>query len=160
MMIGFAMTAAALMSVQQMPAAADQLGWLTGNWEERRPRAEGAQQGWTDEIWMAPRGGVLLGIGRRGEGPRLGMFEFMSIRPGSDGVLVFHAQQDGEGETIAFRLARSGPGEAVFENPNHDYPQRIAYRRSGANLVATISRMDGSGERSWTFQPRPLRTAR
>lgn len=153
-MIGHLIAVAASIGFQHSAAAAEQLGWMTGSWEERRALAEGAQGAWTDEYWTSARGGALLGIGRRGQAGRLAMFEFMSIRPGGDGVLVFHAQQDGAGDAVAFRLARSAPDEAVFENPAHDYPQRITYRREGGRLIATISRMDGSGARSWTIERR------
>lgn len=139
------------------PAAAEQLAWLAGSWEARHVQAQGAPTAWTEEHWTRPRGGILLGIGRRGQGARLGMFEFMAIRPGADGVLTLVARPDGEGEGTPFRLVRSGPADALFENPAHDYPQRIRYRRAGAQLIATISRLDGSGERSWTFDPQPAR---
>ena len=29
-------------------------------------------------------------------------------------------------------------GEAIFENPAHDFPQRVIYRRCGAELCARI----------------------
>ena len=32
----------------------------------------------------------------------------------------------------------------TFENGDHDYPQRIAYRRTEQGLAATISKLDGS----------------
>jgi hypothetical protein len=32
----------------------------------------------------------------------------------------------------------------TFENPQHDYPQRISYRAERGGLAATISRIDGT----------------
>jgi hypothetical protein len=47
---------------------------------------------------------------------------------------------------------KSGIGEAVFENPTHDYPQRISYRMEGETLVATTSLMDGSQAQNWRYR--------
>jgi hypothetical protein len=35
-------------------------------------------------------------------------------------------------------MVAAGPTEAVFENPGHDFPQRIIYRREGDSLIARI----------------------
>jgi hypothetical protein len=47
-----------------------------------------------------------------------------------------------------------GRGEAVFENPHHDFPQRIVYRREGKALIATVSLNDGSNAMSWRYRRR------
>ena len=39
----------------------------------------------------------------------------------------------------------------TFENPNHDYPQRIRYWREGELLKAEISMLDGSRANGWSF---------
>lgn len=38
----------------------------------------------------------------------------------------------------AFRLIKFSASEVVFENPTHDFPQRIIYRLDKANLFARI----------------------
>jgi hypothetical protein len=44
------------------------------------------------------------------------------------------------------------PASSVtFENPQHDYPQRIAYTATKSGLAATISRMDGSRPTQYTW---------
>ena len=43
---------------------------------------------------------------------------------------------------VVIGLVRSGPGEAVFENPEHDYPQRVGYRRIGTDSV--LAWIDGT----------------
>jgi hypothetical protein len=40
-------------------------------------------------------------------------------------------------------MTSSGPGWAVFENPQHDFPKRVEYRRTDKGLWAQIS---GPGE--------------
>ncbi len=39
----------------------------------------------------------------------------------------------------AFRLGECGEGYAVFENPDHDFPRRIAYRLDGGRLIVEVS---------------------
>lgn len=43
-------------------------------------------------------------------------------------------------EPIEFKMTNSTENEFVFENPKHDYPQKIVYKKlNSTNLVATIS---------------------
>ena len=44
--------------------------------------------------------------------------------------------------------------EAVFENPEHDHPQRIHYVRTDEGITATISQMDGSRATEFAFERR------
>lgn len=133
-------------------AKAEALGWLSGNWEAELDQPAGAQPAWTDESWTTPRGGILIGIGRRGVGHRLGMYEVMRIATDAAGQTSLHVTSD-DGSSTSFALVRSAGTEAVFENPAHDYPQRIAYRRTADGLEASISRIDGRDERRWSFRP-------
>ena len=129
------------------------LAWLSGAWEAEHEQLEGVSPTWTEEIWTAPRGAMMLGIGRRGQGLRLGMWELLRIEGDEAGKLALYAQPQGDA-AVAFPLVRSEGQEAVFENPAHDYPQRIRYRREGDRLTAEISQMDGSDARSWEFRRR------
>ena len=127
------------------PARVGDLGWMAGRWESR----EGGR--WTEESWAAPRAGMMLGYSRSGRGESLGEFEFLRIEAGADGVPVYLAQPGG-GPPVGFPLARADRSGATFENPAHDFPQRISYRRDGDTMVATISAMDGSHAMSWTYR--------
>lgn len=129
------------------PATVADLGWLAGDWVSE---ADGR---WTEESWAPPRGGVMLGHSRSGRGDSLREFEFIRIARGGDGALVYLAQPQG-GAPVAFALVRHDATSATFENAAHDYPQRIAYARSGDTLTATISAIDGSKPRSWTYRRR------
>ena len=134
--------------VAASPAATvDDLGWLAGDWV----REDGER--WTEESWTAPRGGVMLGHSRSGRDEALREFEFLRIARGDDGALAYIAMPQG-GAPVVFRLVRQEGTSATFENAAHDYPQRIAYVRSGDTLTATISAIDGSKARRWTYRRR------
>ena len=138
----------ALLLVAASPAAKiDDFAWLAGQWVSE---AEGR---WTEESWAAPRGGVMLGHSRSGRGDALREFEFLRIAAGPDGVPAYIAQPGGRAP-VAFTLVRYDATSATFENAAHDYPQRIAYARSGDTLTATISRIDGSKPMRWVYRRR------
>jgi Domain of unknown function (DUF6265) len=129
------------------PASVAELGWMAVRWE-----ASGEDGRWTEEAWTAPRGGVMLGASRSGRGDTLREFEFLRLQAGADGVPVYLAQPGGRAPPVPFRLAARDGTSATFENPAHDFPQRIVYRRSGETMTATISAIDGSNAMSWSFR--------
>ena len=120
--------------------------WLAGFWQ--------AQDGiaWADEMWNAPRGGVMLGAGRAGTGPQMQSWEAMRIMVRPDGTLVLHAQPRGGAGTV-FPAVSVGEESIEFANPNHDYPQRIRYWRQGQLLMAEAAKIDGSEAQRWNFRP-------
>jgi uncharacterized protein DUF6265 len=124
------------------PGVAD-LGWMSGHWQT----ADGA----TEEDWTAPRAGIMLGVSRTIEGGTVREYEFLRLQDGADGVPVYWGSPNGV-TPVGFRLTEAGPSGATFDNPGHDYPQRIRYRRDGDALVATISAIDDSRATSWTYR--------
>lgn len=108
-----------------------QLGWMAGCWTRALP------DGVNEEQWMRPLGGSLLGMSRTVRGGRTSEFEFLRIAE-VDGALAYVARPSGQAEAI-FRMTSLTEREVVFENPRHDFPQRIIYRRNGdAALTARI----------------------
>jgi hypothetical protein len=140
-MIFFAIALAAA----PVPHVAD-LRWLEGDW------ASESKGRWTEELWTAPRGGLMLGLSRSGKGDAADHFEYMRIA-GEPGHVIFWASPAGK-TAVPFRLVSAKKGEAVFENPAHDYPVRIVYRREGDRLLATVSGKGGKNPMSWTFRRR------
>jgi hypothetical protein len=134
------------------PAAGlfEPVAWIAGCWA-----AEGREPG-SGEHWMAPAGGTMLGMSRTVRGGRTIEFEFIQLRAGPDGRLAYIALPSGQRETT-FTLKSAGADEVVFENPQHDFPQRVIYRRRGEReLVARIEgRRGGTGpERGIDFPMR------
>ena len=60
------------------------------------------------------------------------------IGEGGMGV-VCAATHVGLGTPVAVKLTQSPDSSARFENPQHDFPQRIEYRRTGHALHAEIA---------------------
>lgn len=141
----FALAAALLIAAA--PSSPEPPAWLEGVWV--------SEQGdkWTEERWSPARGGTMLGTALSGRGGRATGYEFMRIVSDPDGGLTFWGSPGGK-TPVPFRLVSSSATGAVFENRTHDFPQRIAYRRSGDTLVATISAADGSKAESWAYARR------
>ncbi len=96
------------------------LGWLAGSWRlEKAGRV-------IDEQWMAPAGGVMLGMARTVAKGRVLSHEFTQIREGPGGELYFVAQPSGQKEA-AFKLVSFTGTGVVFENKEHDFPQIVSY---------------------------------
>ena len=141
-----AMVGAALMLIGAQDAPVAEPGWMAGAWIESKG------DGWAEEFWTHPRGGIMIGAGRTGEGAKLTGWEAMRIVRGTDGKLSFVAQPGGKPPS-SFPMVSSGAREIVFANPAHDYPQKIRYWRDDAGLKAEISLMDGTKAMRFTFAP-------
>lgn len=114
------------------PAAAESaLDWLAGHW----CGGDGGRR--IDEVWLPQSGGVLLGMSRTVRGSQVESFEFMRIVVDGDGA-SFHVQPNGVPATV-FTMAARDAESIRFENPAHDFPNRIEYRRSGDRLDAVIA---------------------
>jgi len=104
------------------------LGWMTGCWT-----LDGQQRG-SVEQWTAPAGGSMLGMNRTVRDGKTVSFEFLRIVEEPDGWTGLVASPAGQ-ETARFRMISWSPTEVVFENPDHDFPQRIGYRLIGAGKL-------------------------
>jgi hypothetical protein len=114
--------------------------WLAGCW------ANVAGEFGTGEVWTAPAGGTMLGVSRTVRDGKTVEYEFMQIREIAPGQLAFVAHPSGQAQA-AFPLVQSSPGELVFEDPAHDFPQRVIYRlvppdRLHARIEGTLQGKD------------------
>ena len=121
------------------------LGWMTGHWLWE------SGEDMSEELWLKPRSGLILGIHRtiRSGNP---FFEFLRIEF-RDSSVVYVAQPRGV-NTTEFILVELGECSVVFENPDHDFPRRIIYRRDGDRLTSRIEgTIDGSArQESWSWK--------
>ena len=92
------------------------------------------------EVWNEDPSGWLFGYAlNRDENGTVKFFEQMRFE---DGTLTVTGPND---DPTMFRLVESG-AKWVFENADHDYPQRIIYVPSDGRLDASISLLDGSNK--------------
>jgi hypothetical protein len=127
--------AAALSTTPAPEADIGRLAWISGCWVQMRAN------GRVDEQWMKPDGGIILGMSRTLRDGKLREFEFLRIAPGPDGRLAYVAKPSAQAEA-SFPLKELTDDLVVFEDPDHDFPQRILYKRVDSNTI--IARIEGS----------------
>jgi len=109
----------------------DRVAWLQGCWRSTRGEMT------IEEQWMSPRGGTMIGMGRTVRGSKTVEYELVMIKE-QEGRLAYEAHPSGQ-PTATFIAATASDTSVVFENPAHDFPQRVGYKRNGAdNLEAWI----------------------
>ena len=124
----------------------ERLAWLAGHWVG----SEGETS--TEELWMAPRGGLMLGLHRDVTGDKA-FFELLRIESGPDG-LVYLASPGGKPPT-PFALEEIAERRVTFANPEHDFPQRITYELGDDGVLVVSIQGDVDGEtrgRSWKWR--------
>lgn len=135
---------ASALADQTKPDIAD-IGWLQGCW---RSQANGRD---VEEHWMRPAGQTMLAMSRTVKNGKTVAYEFLQIRQDDSGEIYFVAKPSGQAEA-AFKLVKRGDREVVFENPEHDFPQRIIYRlQPDGSLVARIEGTESGTERGIDF---------
>ncbi|HSS22210.1 MAG TPA: DUF6265 family protein [Pyrinomonadaceae bacterium] len=96
-----------------------ELEWMAGGWAGTDDAVE------MEELWQSPKGNTMLGVHRDVVKGRTVSFEFLRIEATPDGITYWGSP---EGKTpTPFRLKELKNKRAVFENPEHDFPQRIIY---------------------------------
>lgn len=111
--------------------------WMTGAWQM------GEGDHWGDEYWTPPRGGMMIGAARIGQGDVLKEWESTRIAYDEAGRLAYWAMPRGAPAT-KFVVVEQTATSITFVNAGHDYPQRVRYWREGVHLKAEISLADGS----------------
>lgn len=123
------------------------LSWLAGHWGPEAASKTVA----SEEHWIAPAGGMMLGIGRTIVGGKVVEFEFLRIEKRIDGL--YYVAQPGGKPPVAFRLTKSTATSAVFENPAHDHPKSITYELAGpTGLLATVEGDEGAKHKKQSFR--------
>ena len=153
--IGLLLWMASDPSVAQRKDGIRSVAWLQGAWERITPQQT------VEEQWLAPRGNTMIGVGRTVKGDSLIEYELIILRArGAD--LVYEAHPSGQAPA-EFRSRSVTDHSVVFENLQHDFPQRVGYELRGADsLIAWIEgprdgktqRIEFPYRRLWSTTPR------
>lgn len=86
---------------------------------------------------MAPRGKSMISVGRTVRADALVEYEFVVLREQGN-QLAYEAHPSGQASAV-FLSTSVSESAVVFENLQHDFPQRIGYQRKGSHeLLAWI----------------------
>ena len=122
-------------------SALGRLSWMAGSW------ASDSAEVRIEEHWTAPRGGMMLAMHRDVVRGRAVSFEFLRIEADSSGVRYL-AQPRGR-PAFPFLMKSLGNRSVVFENKEHDYPQRILYWLDADGALHARSEGIVKGKTEW-----------
>lgn len=123
------------------------ISWISGDWQT----ASGGRAQ-IEEHWTTAAGGTMMGMSRTVAGEKTAEFEYLRIEQRVDGIYyVAHPKARCPGTD--FKLTKASATEAVFENPQHDFPKRIIYRKTADDsLTASIDGGEGTKAMSFAFR--------
>ena len=147
--LGIGMTLGTGIQVRSSTSPIEQARWLAGCWELKR----GTRTGF--EMWMPPAGGIMMGASRTVAEGRVVEWERLQLSE-QETRLVYTSLPSGQTEA-SFTSTVVTDSSFIVENLQHDFPQRIIYRRHGADsLVARIEGPQGSGTHGIDFPMRRI----
>lgn len=133
----------------KMPTYAEleKASWLIGDWENK------SAEEIVIEMWEKENDSTFHGIGYFVVGKDTVSSESISlIQMGKDLFYIPTVKEQNEGEPVSFKLTSSSVNQLVFENPGHDFPQKISYTKiSEDSLMAVISGIVNGKENSQKF---------
>ena len=124
----------------------DKLAWMAGTWTQTKGDET------VQESWLGPRARMMVAVNLT-TSARRNAFEFLRIVE-KDGALTYLASPGGKAP-VEFKLKELREKKVVFENPAHDFPQRVMYRvEADGAMTARIEGVIQGKERGmeWRFE--------
>lgn len=109
--------------------------WILGTWENK------SADGVLTDTWTKTNDSTFQGKSYFIKEKDTIHFETIVLQQKGE-ALTYKATVKGQNEDkpVSFLLTETVANQLVFENPKHDYPQKITYQKDAKNnLVATIS---------------------
>jgi hypothetical protein len=129
-------------AVPKAPVSLSSLTWLAGCWQRNTPDRV------VEEQWMAPAGGVMLGMSRTVRTADGGLVEFEQVRIEARGDSAVYVAHPARQAMAMFTAIAYNDSLILFENRAHDFPQRVGYRRVGADSLEAW--IEGPGKEGTT----------
>jgi hypothetical protein len=113
----------------------EKMNWLIGKWQGD------AEAGKVTEIWEKENDSVYVGKSYSLRNADTVSSERIRLEAHKDKLFYIPVVKDqNRGEVVRFTLTSSHPNQLVFENPQHDFPQKITYSLiTNDSLFAEIS---------------------
>ncbi|MGE0439062.1 MAG: DUF6265 family protein [Gemmatimonadales bacterium] len=134
-----------------VPARIGEVAWIAGTWNGTTGPVT------TEEWWTPPASGGMIASARTLRGTGLSAFEFLCIAE-RNGTLVYLAMPNGRTPATPFVATEVTPTSVTFENPSHDFPKLIRYRRTAdGGMETTIAGAAGAGAATVSLSRTPPR---
>ena len=123
----------------------DSAAWLSGCW------VASAGDVRSEEVWMKPDGGLMVGMARSVRGGVATGYEYLLLQR-KNGRLTYSAYPSGQDPTD-FQATEVSTQRLRFENLQHDFPRAIEYERTSLDsLTAKVYGEIGSSEPAFVLR--------
>jgi len=144
------MRTSALQATASTNPSIEDLEWMAGSWQSAPGRVQ------SEEHWTKPAGGTMFAVSRTLAGGKTVFFEYLRIEARPEGI--FYVAMPRGQKATDFKLTSLEGQSAVFENPQHDHPQKISYRKnSDGSLTARIEGDAAGKKQPQTFHFLPMK---
>lgn len=113
----------------------EELAWLAGRWEGLHDSVL------TEEVWLEPRGGLMLGVQRSVSEARPVAFTYLRLEEGEGGVQLVSSAGGSAAQVTRLRVVETAPWRVVFAHTGLTWPQRVQYARTAGGRLAV--RLEG-----------------
>lgn len=113
--------------------------WFIGSWENKTPKGD------LSENWVKINDSVFNGESYFIKETDT-LFGETVVLSEKDGTVLYTVTAKGQNDDlpVAFKMTGATANQIVFENPSHDFPNKISYRQINKDsIVAEISGMQG-----------------
>jgi hypothetical protein len=126
----------------------EKMNWLIGQWENKTP------EGYLTETWTKDNDSTFLGqsyfIVKEKDTVHFESIVLMQVN--DDLIYQPIVKGQNEDQPVDFKLTSDAEDSFTFENPKHDYPQKITYKKSNdKSLTATISGLQQGKQSSESY---------
>lgn len=114
----------------------EKMNWLVGQWENTTP------EGLLTETWTKVNDSTFSGQTYFIKNEKDTVHSESIVLTQSKGEVIYRPTVKGQNndEPVDFKLTSEVENSFTFENPKHDYPQKIVYKKvNDTSLIATIS---------------------
>ena len=121
--------------------------WLLGNWEHK------TEFGNLSEEWQQLNDSTYVGKAFFTKGKDTLHHESITLHEqGHDLIYSATVKDENQALPVAFKLTNETPNQLVFENPKHDFPQKITYKKITLDsIVAVVSGVEQGKATSETY---------
>lgn len=132
---------------ENTPAMLTPLAWLAGSWQLETPEGNAV------EVWKQENDSVFTGFSYFIAGGDTVSSEKLRLEQhGKDLFYIPTVSNQNNGQPVRFKLTSATANQFVFENPAHDFPQKITYLQKGADsLLAEIAGTEAGKAKAMQF---------
>ena len=112
----------------------EKMNWLIGDWEQKLP------DGTLKETWSKQNDSTYSGNSYFITKDTVHFESIQLVQKAEELTYIATVVGQNNDEPVAFKLTSDTNNTFTFENPAHDYPQKISYKKvSDTSLIASIS---------------------